>query len=372
MVKAVGLQPSNSVLLANTAAVLQQTAILDVIGDKIDLAKLKLSPSLGMLSYLYNDQEGRETVIQQFVDHPQTQKTLEYSKQIMLLAPKNPSGPMLPYAIYGYACDLDKLRELSRSLEEVEFDLTDLKAATDRYRSGEEDETHRQQAQAAVNRLRAALGTVDKAADPLTHAAGASQLVETQLRFVPVGLNVDADELVQLAESAWQAGPSESTQSTLTQALLFRASQRLAKKHDEYARWVESTQRNLNHENLMAVAAWRGGPLGEAALADSDVQRVISLLEDASDRFPDHRGVLEWALIRHADPAEAERVAVSVRANEADILTRSVAIRFYPANAQNAFALCWQRQIMGDDDEKAFQPLRDCKANGGELPPVFE
>jgi hypothetical protein len=368
MERAVKLEPGLSILLVNAGGATLQAAVLGLVSEKADLPSLRIPPNITLLNYLYNDEAGMRAVAQQFVDDPRTKKVLEYADQVMLLAPKNPAGTLQAVYIYGYTRDTEKLQELSRRLDGVELDLTDAIEASFRFYRGEKDDVYRKQAEAACVELQGVLAGIDKAADPATYALGASELVGRKRRAAVYGVDVDDDELVQLAESAVAANLSDATEDTLLEALLFRASRRLARENAEYAKMVELGERSVGHGHLVTVAASGDGPLRDAALASPDVQRVISLITARGERYPTERGVRSWALLRHAAPDEAQKLADIIRNGEAQRLMHSLAFRLAPASGGAAYELYWERLILGQDDEQALEPLRECAARGVPLP----
>ncbi len=185
---------------------------------------------------------------------------------------------------------------------------------------------------------------------------------------MPYGIDVDDDELVQLAESAVAANSSDATEDTLLEALLFRASRRLARENAEYAKMVELGGRSVGHGHLVTVAASGAGPLRDVTLASPDVQRVISLMTAKSERYPTDHGVRSWALLRHAAPNEAQKLADIIRKGEAQRQMRSLAGRLAPTSGAAAYGLYWERLIQGQDNEQALEPLRQCAARGVPLP----
>jgi len=366
--RAVALEPSSSILLFNAASVVLEAVALDLVSSKIDVGRLKFPAELGMLSYLHNDDAGQRAVIEQLVKHPRTEKALEYLDQAMLLAPKNATIAARAIAFHAVTRDAGRLRELLQRLDDVELDLADIIESSNRYYRGEKDDVRRQEIAAATGRLQAALGGINKAADPASFAVAAAEQANRRMRAAGFGdAAVDEDEIVQLAEAAVAAAASEATEDTLIDALLFRASRRLADEHAEYAQMLEKGRRSVGHSYLVIVTVWRGGPLRDAVQANPDVQRVMSRFIERRRRYPDYRGVRAWALLQHAHPEEAQKVADAVRADEASQLTRALAFSLAPTSGTAAYELCWSRQILGKGEE-ALEPLRRCAELGTPLP----
>src|SRR5262249_48243197 len=120
-----------------------------------------------------------------------------------------------------------------------------------------------------------------------TFAVAAVSLSEALTSREQMGENVDANQVVRLAEEAHAAAPSRATQSALVTAILFHAHQQLVKQEPDYAKMASRARRSLSPSYLIAVAISEGGKLRDAVLANKDVRRACEMLKESTATFPD-------------------------------------------------------------------------------------
>jgi hypothetical protein len=195
----------------------------------------------------------------------------------------------------------------------------------------------------------------------------AAYLVRCRAGLGQVGEEVNAGELVALAEEAHAAAPSEATHAMLLTALCFRAGQTLARQEPAYAALAGRGMRALGPQYLLAVALSRPGKLRAACLADPDVRRVVELLRADVRQFPDEPGPWSWAVLRAAHPEEAEPLAQALSGDELGRLGRALDLRLRPASGTAAYAVFWAAQAEGKEAE-GREALRRCADRGVPLP----
>jgi alkanesulfonate monooxygenase SsuD/methylene tetrahydromethanopterin reductase-like flavin-dependent oxidoreductase (luciferase family) len=120
---------------------------------------------------------------------------------------------------------------------------------------------------------------------------------------------------------------------------------------------------------MMAVVASEPGPFQKAVLQHPDVQKAISMIRDQAANFPERDSPAEWALLRNADPGEAEKSAEAIRKSPRRLLQQSIATLLQPSSAGEALETYWIMQIMGKPEE-GRQALRKVAAMGIPLPIV--
>src|SRR5262249_61568007 len=76
------------------------------------------------------------------------------------------------------------------------------------------------------------------------------------------------------------------------------------------------SRRALEPTYLIAVALWREGKPGEAALANDDVRRVQAMLLDGLKRLTDSGTEWDWAMLRAAHPDVAAGLVGQIQARE--------------------------------------------------------
>jgi hypothetical protein len=364
--KALALQPGDGILVGNVAMTLLGAGLRDVVGDRIDLKRLKREAGLDLCSFLYNDPQGREAVVRRVKESAGVAKARGHLDRALVLAPNN-AGLYREYqALLGLLRDGDGLDRLARRAEEASPDVAAHKKESLDFYAGKSDDKYRQQGAAALAQAERTLKEV-RDGGGTTFAVAADAVVRLRLSQESLGAPVDADELVRLAEEAHRAAPSVATAGALEAALLARASRALTGQEPEYAAMAKRARRSLGSTYLVAVALWREGKPREAALANADVKRVLESVRARAARFPDDPGGWQWALLRAAYPADAAKIADGLKTNERARRERQLDARLSPASAAAAFQLCWALDSAGQSKE-AVEPLRRCAAEGVPLP----
>jgi tetratricopeptide (TPR) repeat protein len=365
--KATALRPSDSILLRNLARATLERAAYDLVGGSIDLKALKMEGRLDLLSYLYQDRPGRDRHLQRVRQHAGLAKALAHYDRLLILAPKNASTYSSLSAVHSSTRDLTALRGLWQRLESVEVDLTDTIREVMDFYQGKKDEKYREdwkpvlaQAEKEVNETRHTPGGT-------TFAVAVSHLAQLQMSGDELGLPVNPNALVALAEEVYTAAPSRATRSTLRSALLTRASKTLAQQEPAYAALASRGKRQLGPSYLIAVALSREDKLRETVRANADVQRVFALLRERVQQFPDEPDTWTWAMLRGAYAKEAAEVARAILQDELGQLERAIHLRLEPMSATAALQEYWAKQIAGKEAE-GIELLKRRAAQGMPLP----
>jgi tetratricopeptide (TPR) repeat protein len=365
--KAVSLQPSNSILLSNAARSALEVAFRDIIGPAVDLRTLKTGGSLSLLAFLYNDRAGRDKYIAKVRKHAGVAKARRYYERLLVLAPKRPGNYSTLAGLHQYTHDLAALRALARRLAEVSLDLADQTREALKGYKGEYDEKNRKEWKAAEKRFADLVSATRKKPGGTTFAIAADHLISTRLALDTVGVAVDFDDLVALAEEADKAAPSSATRATLKAALLARASRTLAGQQADYQAMVKRALRSLGTSYLIPVALGREAKLRDAVLANKDVQRAIVLVKEDADRFPDRFDTWSWAMLQNSYPEEAKHMAETIRKDEPGKIGRSMDLKLSPVSAAGVFRVYWAQQIIGKGPED-IDVLKACARRGVPLP----
>jgi tetratricopeptide (TPR) repeat protein len=368
--RAIALKPGDSILLDNAAGVVLESTLRDVIGPALDFKVLKRGAHLDLLSFLYQDREGKQKVIERVRKHPGVHKARGYYEKVLVLAPKRADSYTQLAALDEYVRAVDDLRGLWQRLQGVELDLADQTRETLDYYAGKDDAKKLADTKVALERQQGIVQTARKSRDR-TFATGAALLVRQQIGASGL-LPPDGDAVVRLAEEAHAAAPSSGTQNTLIFALFYRAHQSLAKSEPAYADLAVRTQRSLG-SNLLTWIIGREGPLRARALAHPDVQRALALKVEQAAAFPDDMGPGTWALLRFAHPREAARIAEEVRgariaeAGRVDELKRSIDRVLSPLSVTAALDSYWALLLAGKEKE-ADEVFQGLAARGVPLP----
>jgi hypothetical protein len=363
--EAVRLKPGDSLVLDNAAGVLLQATARDVVGDVVDWKALKRLAGFDLLPYLYADQAGRGRYAEKMRAHAGLAKAKGYYEKLLLLAPRRTDSYAALEWLYDYLDDLDGLRGLAKRLEGVKLDVAQYeREALDRY-SGKKDAKDREDLKKALARQEEALGKARKVGG-LTLAVAAGQMAASRMGASALGLPVDADGVVKLAEEAHAAAPSSGTLALRIEAHRHRAHQALAAQDKGYTELAKKTRRSLG-PHLVTWALGHEGPRRDLALANADVRRVIELTLEQLKAFPDKPGVFTWAVLRASHPAEAEKVARRLKGSPREPLTRALNRAVSPLSTTVTLEAYWSLLLEGKPDE-AGKLLREQAKKGVPLP----
>jgi Tfp pilus assembly protein PilF len=350
--KAASLEPQNSILLLNAVHTLLNAAVRDVIGGAIDLTTLKKAGDRSLLSFLYDDRAGQRRLTDRFRTHPATKKATRFLERLLILAPKNPTVYRQLVPLYEDEGNLDKLRDVAVRLEKATLDLSaEEKLMRDLY-AGKRDEKTCKDLQAQVERYSKRVEKTSKGKRTVTYAVAATELASLKMELILYGVAGDADEVVSLAESAYQAAPSFATRGYLEAALLFRAGVKLAGQDAAYAALEKRTHRALSPSMLIASVLQQDGKLRSLVVANADVQRAIELIREAQLKAPDVPNPWAWAMLR-AQEQEAAKIAEVLRDDTLDGLVRGLNVKLYPFTADTGLRTSWALRAVGKDKEAA-------------------
>jgi hypothetical protein len=361
--KAVALEPGNSLTMMTASSTLLEAGLRDIIGRSVDLRLIKAPAALELFGFLAKDESEREALAAQLRSHPVVNRALALMDKVMVLAPRNPHSYASPTRILAYREDSERLRRILNRLDSVDLDLGDeIKKARATYAGQKEDEL-RGRAKAALSRFEALLPVARAKGGP-TFAVAASFVLSSRIYAARHGLAVDRDALVALAEEAFAASPSLSSRQALERALLFRASDRLARAEPGFARLRDQFVRADAAELLEASVLSPGSKFRDLALKDADVLRVIDFARDsyaASPRFSS--GPRSWALLRARYPEVATDVAKSYLGYEASRIAEAIDAKLQPYDAAAVLEAYWAA-LMQDKESEGLRILSEARARG--------
>lgn len=364
--KAVALAPRNSILIENAADTLLDAAVRDVIGPAIDLTALKKAGDHSLLSFLCDDRESQRRLTERLRTHPAAIKATTFLERLLILAPKNARVYRKLLPLYEDQRNLDKLRDLSARLERGTLDLSTEEKRMREEHAGKRDEKNRKDLQAQLKRYQERMDAASKGQRDITFAVAATDLVGLKWGLAIYGVAVDSDEVVKLAESAYEAAPSFGTRGFLEGALLFRANNNLTRKDPAYAALAAQTRRSFSPSDRIAWVLEHDGNLRSLALADADVQRVLELSWEAHGKAPDVANPWAWAMLR-SNEQQAEKLAKVVCEDKVDNAVRTLNVQLFPFSAHHALRRSWALRAAGKEKE-ANSILKQCADRGVPMP----
>jgi tetratricopeptide (TPR) repeat protein len=364
--KAVGLEPSNALLLHNAADNILKTALRDVAGDAIDFKVLKIDGSVELLSHLYRDRASRDALRKRVRQHSGVVKARSYLDRLVVLSPKNIYSYTELSSLHGFTHDAVALRALAKRLEEVELDVADAGKRSLEYYAGKDEARYRTEAKASTARWQGIMKNLGDRKDK-TFALASVRLSGALLHEYGLGLPADLNEAVRLAEQAHKAAPSRATYWGVVAALLTRATRDLAKTDKTFAAMAQKTRRSVDAAFLIPIALAKEGKTSEAVSANKDVQRVLELTLNSALEFKDEPSEWSWAMIQPVEPDEARKLAATWQADPLNRWERSINAKLAPYSATTALTVYWSHRMTGDD-AKAKAALKEFAARKVPLP----
>jgi tetratricopeptide (TPR) repeat protein len=365
--RAVKLDPSNGILLANTASAALKGALMEVIGDTIDLTILKLTPEFDHLPYLYDDDVGWNQYVEKVRNHPGITQALDYLDRAAVVTPKQLGTYAAMRSIHLNRRNLDALRSLRQRLETVRLDLSDAERVAAEYYSGQRDEKYVNDLASVAERYEELIRTTRNRSSKTTFAVAAGGWLKTRMGQAVLGVELDFDDVVRIAEEAHAGAPSVATRHLLYSSLLYRAGHGLARSQPAFSEMAIRAQRSLGSGSLIAVALTQPGELQGIAAANADVRRAVTLIIEEQNRLT-HRGTpWDWAIVQALDADQAARIADKIQHDEFRPVDIALNEKLTPASGLTTFHAFWTCQMEGNPREAA-EILRRAAKQGILLP----
>jgi len=367
--KGLSLDPGNGITTGNLAATVLSAGLADVIGNRIDLAKLKQMAGVSDLAFLFLNHAGQKVLARQLSDNARIKRARTLFDRALVLAPNNAYLYSQCEQLLSFLDDREGLANLERRAREATPDLAAVRQQMQDFWQGKNDALTRQSTQTAVARGERMIAAARPGGGP-TFALAVSSLIHARHKLEQLGSAVDNDALVKLAEEAHKAAPSSGTVSLLMSALLARANKSLAEQEPEYAAMERKARRSLGSVYLVAVALWREGKPRLTAMGNADVVRVMGLILEDFKQLPDQTDEWNWVMVRTAHPDDAARIAEALKKNERMNLERLLEVRLSPVNAITALRQCWALEAKGKllETTATPEPLKQAARAGVPLP----
>lgn len=349
LVRAVELEPSGTILLQNTAYTFLNAVMYDLVSPHLDMQALELSGGLGELSYAYEDRDQWYAMMDKLKAMPRFTKVTSMYERVVLLAPKSPDAYETLTTLYRFIEDQDAMQGLLDRAKAADPDISEGINNTRLYRSGHYDEIAKTRSKTQEEQLREALARTDL--DPASRSAASAMLSSNLLSRHTYGQAFDADEVLALAESAWQLKPSAAARATLQQALCFRILDRLAKDNAQAKKTWQTLDRVQSNRQILAILIDQDAQIRSAVKQDPDMQRLLALRANQRERYPEAVSVSMWAITRYLDPEAAEIEAKRAREEPYDRLARDLAVQLAPYSAEGVWSAAWGYEIDGKPDQ---------------------
>jgi|GEM_PF-1918930 len=366
MDKALALSPDDAGLLHDAASGIMEGALRNIIGDAIDLRLLKKGGEVDLLPYLCEDPSRRQHFVEAVRRDEWVAKALSHYRRALVLANHAKTYTELA-SIYGLTRDVPGLRDLLERLRQSPPDVSEHIRSNKVFYEGSNDFALRKMAGVEIARWEQILAAAETKGGP-TLAIASTELVSRMIYGTKLGIDVDVDRMIEIAERSYEAAPSDPTNSILVGALCIRAGRTLAEQQPAYAEMVARCERSVGHAYLLAsVLSHEEEELSQAVIANPDYQRVAAVMIEAQDKFPDDCGGFNWTMLRPTKPEAAAELAKLFRQNEVAQVMLEIKLRLLPARGTPALRAAFAAR-MGGDDSGADEILRQCAERGVPLP----
>jgi hypothetical protein len=348
MEKALALNPSNALLLRNTADAIFQSGVREVIGDAIDLGRLRSTGDLSLLYYLCPDAKSRVRIGDRLAANPEVRKARAYYEQSLILTPKNGHSYSSLSSLFAFTENRKELRGLLQKLEGVDLDLADDKRQTLEYYAGAKDSQYREGLASGIKRYEAIVGAAPVKRDA-TSAVAASSLAAYRMQGDELGMPADVDAVVRLAEEAHTAVPSEGTYFILEEALSFRLVRALRRQDPAFARMLTRAKRSPHAMTALAIDLLDNPSRSEGVQSNPDFKRLLQLVVEYDSKFPEHPALTCWAILQAGGRSEAAGMAARIVKDELSESSRAISLKVSPFDVSAALKYYWYCKLAGKD-----------------------
>ncbi len=350
--QAVDLSPSDAILLRNSAGMLVEAAVVDVVGTQIDLRALREGGGMSLLGYLYRDKAGRDALAQRVKAHPGIVKALSYYEKLMVLSPQSTHAYGSAARIHHWTRNDAAMLTLTPRVEAASFDAADDLTRMKEHLSGAKDSQIKTEMAAGLKRV---AETVERARPKggRTLAVALNNQASAMMAQDMFQGGVDPQKVVALAEEANRICPSQASVDALVSAYLFRSAKDIAAADPAFATFAAKYMRSLGVGYIIVACADQDGPFRQKILANADVQRAMTIMREQQTLFPDQPSIFMWVLLKATDPAQAATQAQAIKGTPCIFAAQLVSTRLQPASATEAMDMAWLLQIQGKPAEAA-------------------
>lgn len=365
--EAVALNPADSILSFNAADFQLNAAVLRIVGDRVDPRIAQIEPGISLFRYLYENEAQREPLLASLRTDPSFRKAIAHFWDAALLAPKNKDIYGWGLMLFNYTNDLESLSKLAGKVEGQDFDLTEGKAAFDRFISKTDDGKLIGQLKAMHDRLKTHMSGI---VDPKARALALGNYVANDLAGYPFGLNSGSAEWLGDLRAAAKDQPCSKIRTTLDAALEIIALEALEKDDPECARIIEADRRLIGSPDLLRLLVRSSGDLGQRVRKHPAVIAAREAASVTPELFPSSFGTGDWLFLEGLHPEADAKLKALLTANPTENLTVKIQQKLQFEGPGRWMSEFWVKYIQGDvAAAKAFLAKLEC--SGVKLPPMF-
>lgn len=305
--KAVALSPSDSIVLMNSADILQTVGVRSELSSVL-FESSSITPNLSVISFLHNDEQSKKKIAEKLAGNSAIQKAVQYLEKVTLLAPKNKEPYDQLASIYGLFDDVDRLNTLNGRVGKTDLDVGDEKLERDAYVNGEKDPIYKD---AFINRDKFYSGVLEGSAGKFnkeTHAILTSYVLNARMNLESVGEQIEHLKLLEQAKTNYKNLPCSSTREDYQRALLLTVIDKDLVGHQRLADLNLEYSRLMSKEQILLTVLDLDPSLVSALNGNSRFKTYLALAKEDAQRYQNHVDPLRWGIISHFDSEFAGRL----------------------------------------------------------------
>ncbi len=365
MGEALKLSPDDPIVVMNTASMLFEGAVIEILAEKLDLKALNGETDASMLSLFYDDEAGKQALVRRLYALEPAKRAKTLIDRALIMAPKSHSAYTVARQIFQLEDDAAARSKLLGRLRQAELDLTAFETGIQELRSGQMDQERLEKAKRGRERYSQMAEGLP--AESLTAAYARSQALESILSLAAKGQEIDVGPVVSAVEQLVAQQPCLLARSLLSQAHLAAADQRLKQSNPAYRALTEQTWREWTPRIRITWALWQAD-LGEAVKADPNVQKALESTLSMLQRFPKSHDFTDWALIAKLKPELGESIRSKAQQNQSGAADWSEFTHLMAPTSSGAIWAEYWRLLSLKKDAEAQNLLTEGRKRGAVLP----
>lgn len=314
MSKAVELRPDESILLSNAASTLVTNSLYETLGDRIDYQYLQNPPSLNSVGHYYKNIAGKKALRSKVASHKDLQKAREYLQRSILLSPNSAQNYEELYSIYYFLDDQEAIADLASKMAKNQVDVSATNKKYIEFAKGVDmaDNLVKIKDREKFYKGLLAKKNVNRETASVLH----NLLAENLITQVTLGDFKAANKAVDHAKIAVRNFPSSAAQSTLSTALLTRASIEAAEKYPSYKTMRAKSVRNMSDSILVTLMMNKNDEVANWLKSNANVKQAIAIEANEYKNFPDYTSPRIWALFKASNNPQTDNLARAIQTSK--------------------------------------------------------
>lgn len=360
----------DTVLMANLVSdwgkLLPMEAVESIEG--LDWQTLPAAAPSVIASLRYKNEEADKPLREQFRTSETFRKSRAMCEQLQVLSPKDPEVYDSTRDLAAMVDDVAVLKSLRDHAANAHLEQKAAWEEGRKYWKGERDADAIKSIRAAIAEWTTALNALPKTAPLIARTACRTAILGSLVTLSRIDPAIEYKDILGEAQSIATEYPCYSTLSILMDAHLSTMLHELTAKNTELANFVKSLTHLLRSRDIVILAVERK-LLPADISANPHMKAWIDGRRKLSADYPKKSTAATWALLRHIDPAAAEKERATALQSELSLLDTELDWLIAPATASNTVAMAWQEELL-DHPDRAASILKDAIAHGMPLPPA--